>query len=199
MIHARHAIRTSFGLVLLSVAANAATVSGNDLSRCASIASPGTRLACYDALAHRVPEVASAPAASLNATPPASVALPAPVAPAATSVATPSPAAATASPAAAAASPDDANSFGLSALQRHVAVVGPKQESGRIVSMAANQAGHSTIVLDSGQTWTVLDDDGFVSNGEQVTIKRAALGSFSDDDTVAPHLPGPSGSVAKSL
>lgn len=157
MIHARHAICTSFGVVLLSATASAATVSSDDLSRCAGIASPGARLACYDALAHRAPEVATAPAASLRATP-ASVAPSTTVAPAAPS--------------------DDPKSFGLSAVQRHVALVGPKEESGRIVSLAANQAGHSTIVLDSGQTWTVLDDDGFVSNGDHITIRRAALGSF---------------------
>jgi hypothetical protein len=157
MIHVKHAIWTSFGVVLLSAAANAATVSSDDLSRCASIASPGTRLACYDALAHRAPEVVPSAAASLSATP-ASVAPPAPVA-----AARPS---------------DDPKSFGLSAVQRHVAVVGPKEESGLIVSLTANQTGHSIIVLDSGQTWTVLDDDGFVSNGDHVTIKRAALGSY---------------------
>lgn len=172
MIHARHAICTSLGVVLLSATAGAVTVSSDDLSRCASIASPGSRLACYDALAHRAPEVVPAAAASLSATP-AYVAPPAPVAPAATSTATASPAAV-----AAVAPPDDPKSFGLSAVQRHVAVVGPKEESGRIVSLAANQAGHSTIVLDSGQTWAVLDDDGFVSNGDHITIKRAALGSY---------------------
>ncbi len=178
MIHAQHAIFTSLGAVLLSATASAATasaatVSSDDLSRCASIASPSTRLACYDALAHRAPEHVPPAAASLSATP-AAGAPPAPAAPAATtSTAIPSPAAV-----AAAASPDDAPSFGLSAVQRHVAVVGPKQESGRIVSLGTNQAGHSTIVLDSGQTWTVLDDDGWVSNGDQVTIKRAALGSY---------------------
>ena len=163
MIHARHALCTSFGVVLLSATASAATVSSDDLSRCAGIAAAGTRLACYDALAHRAPEVAPAPAASLSATP-ASVVPAAPVAPVATSTAP--------------AVPDDPKSFGLSAVQRHVAVVGPKEESGRIVSLGTNQAGHSTIVLDSGQTWTVLDDDGFVSNGDHITIKRAALGSY---------------------
>jgi hypothetical protein len=169
MIHVKHAIWSSFGVVLLSAAAGAATVSSDDMSRCAGIASPGTRLACYDALAHRAPELATAPATSLSATP-ASVASPAPVVPLATSPAVASPAAAP--------PPDDPKSFGLSAVQRHVAVVGPKEESGRIVSLAANQTGHSIIVLDSGQTWTVLDDDGFVSNGDHITIKRAALGSY---------------------
>jgi hypothetical protein len=33
-------------------------------------------------------------------------------------------------------------------------------------------------VLDSGQTWTVLDDDGRVSAGDAVTIKKATLGAF---------------------
>jgi hypothetical protein len=36
----------------------------------------------------------------------------------------------------------------------------------------------TTIVLDIGQTWSVPDNDGRLSKGDQVTIKRAALGSF---------------------
>jgi hypothetical protein len=34
------------------------------------------------------------------------------------------------------------------------------------------------VVLDSGQTWTVMDNDGRLAAGDAVTIKRAALGSF---------------------
>jgi len=34
------------------------------------------------------------------------------------------------------------------------------------------------VVLDNGQTWTVMDNDGRLASGDAVTIKRAALGSF---------------------
>jgi hypothetical protein len=56
--------------------------------------------------------------------------------------------------------------------------VGPKSISAHIDAVSAGQSGQSTIVLDSGQTWTVLDDDGRVSAGDAVTIKKATLGAF---------------------
>jgi hypothetical protein len=178
MIHVQQCVKhLSVGLLLgLSATAGAATVSSDDLARCAGIALPTTRLACYDALAHRAPDAAPPAAASLSAVPASPVAPAAAVAPMAP--VTPAPGAAPPAAAAAIGAPDDPKSFGLSAAQRHVAFVGPKEEAGRIVSFSANQAGHSTIVLDNGQTWTVLDDDGWLSNGDEVTIKRATLGSF---------------------
>jgi hypothetical protein len=139
---------------VLPAAAGATTVSSDDLAHCARIATRDARLECYDTLAQRPPDAA----------PPASARRPA---------SAPPPAPASATPAA-----DDPKSFGLSPVQRRVAVTGPKEESAHIVSMAVNQAGHSTIVLDSGQTWTVLDDDGWLSSGDQVTIKHATLGSY---------------------
>ena len=46
------------------------------------------------------------------------------------------------------------------------------------MSLSSDSVGHAVIVLDSGQTWAVTDDDGWLSNGDKVVIKRAALGSF---------------------
>lgn len=163
---ARRALRfLSFAPGLLPLVCAAAAVNSEDLARCAGIASRDARLACYDALAHRVADTVPAGAATARA-PNAPVTVAAP------------PVAAAAPAAPAAAADDDPNSFGLSAVQRHVAVVGPKQESARITSLSTNQTGRSVIVLDNGQTWTVLDDDGFLSNNDQVTIKRASLGSY---------------------
>jgi hypothetical protein len=170
---------------LLPAAASAATISSDDLARCARIATRDARLDCYDALAQRldtapsaplaksapVPVAATAAATTQHASAPSLVPAP-PLAPA------PPPVSAQPAPAPATPAADDLKSFGLSPVQRHVAVVGPKEESARIVSMASNQAGHSTIVLDTGQTWTVLDDDGWLSSGDQVTIRRATLGSY---------------------
>jgi len=145
----------------------AAVVNSDELAHCAAIASRDARLACYDALAHRAPDATLATTAAA-----------APSGPRAPATAAPTIAPAAPEAPAATAAVDDPNSFGLSAVQRRVAVVGPAQEFARIISLAANQAGHATIVLDSGQTWIVLDNDGFLSNNDQVTIKRAALGSY---------------------
>ena len=153
----------------------AASPTPEDLARCAAISTNETRLACFDALtragaAHAPNPAPLAPTAPVA--PSAPVAASAPQAPVA-----PQAAAAPAAPAALS-DPNDPRNFGLSPAQRHVAVVGPKREEARIVSMAPNQAGHATVVLDNGQTWAVLDDDGWISSGDQVSIKRASLGSY---------------------
>jgi hypothetical protein len=150
---------------VLPAVASATTVSSDDLAHCARIATRDARLDCYDTLAQRPPD--AAPSAPLARSAPAAAAMPA---------ATPS--APPPTPASATPAVDDPKNFGLSPVQRHVAVAGPKEESARIVSLAVNQAGHSTIVLDSGQTWTVFDDDGWLSSGDQVRIKRATMGSY---------------------
>jgi hypothetical protein len=38
--------------------------------------------------------------------------------------------------------------------------------------------GHATLVLDNGQTWTVMDTGARLAVGDVVSIRRAALGSF---------------------
>jgi hypothetical protein len=169
---------------------------GQDLARCAAISAADARLACYDAMANRTATSSAAsprapqptPAASAPtvaspavASAPAAPAVPARVPPSAQSAsataAAPTPPAAPAT-AAAVANPEDPSQFGLSPVQRHVAVAGPKEERGQIVSVSAGMVGHATVVLDSGQTWAVLDSDGSLSSGDKVVIKRAALGSF---------------------
>jgi hypothetical protein len=153
------------------IAVHAAAPSAGDVARCLALAAPETRLACYDALAHRwadaAPGVAAAEAqAAAN---PASTAAPPPAA-AAPPAAVPAPTAASA--------PGDPKNFGLTLVQQHVADAGPQSIQARIVQISADHLGHAVIVLDSGQTWKVTDDDGWLSQGDRVTIKRAALASF---------------------
>jgi len=162
-------LQSLFGLALsLSLAAHAdGGPSGQAIARCAAISASDARLACYDALANRTGAPAAAMPHAAQPAPPAS----SPVAGSATT-----PVATVA--AAAAPSPEDPSQFGLSPVQRHVAVAGPKEEHAQIVSISFGVVGHATIVLDSGQTWAVLDSDNLVSSGDKVVIKRAALGSF---------------------
>lgn len=138
-------------------AATAAAAPGADeMARCASIAAPDTRLACYDVLAHRpVEKAAPAPAAVLK------------------------PAKAPAeAPASAAAIASDPKNFGLTPAQQHLLDVGPKAVAAHISILSSDKLGQTTIVLDSGQTWTVLDDDGRLASGDAVRIKRAMAGSY---------------------
>jgi hypothetical protein len=81
-------------------------------------------------------------------------------------------------PVAAAPIPADPKNFGLSPAQQHTTDLGPKSIAARISIVSANQAGQTTLVLDSGQTWIVMDNDGRLAAGDAVTIRRAALGSF---------------------
>ncbi len=48
----------------------------------------------------------------------------------------------------------------------------------RIMSVTRYEPGHASIVLDNDQRWVVNEDDGRLSPGDQVTIKRAAMGSY---------------------
>jgi hypothetical protein len=168
-------VNKSVSCLLLGLSVSAAAAPSNeDMARCAAISAPDARLACYDTLAHRPPEKVSRAAA---ATPPS----PAPAAPAA-APAVIAPAAAAAAPihapVAATPNPADPKNFGLSAVQQHTADLGPKSITAHISIVSSNQAGQTFVVLDSGQTWTVMDNDGRLAAGDAVTLKRAALGSF---------------------
>jgi hypothetical protein len=181
-------------LILIPVTAMAVAAPGADeMARCASIAAPEARLACYDAVQHRpadkapaqVAAAAAAPAAVAPAQAPAPAPAPAPaaVAPAQAPAPVPAPAPAQSptpapAPISAAAIAADPNNFGLNAKQQHTADLGPKSIAAHIAIVSSNALGQTTIVLDSGQTWAVLDNDGWLSKGDAVTIKRAALTSF---------------------
>lgn len=176
------ALPTLAGLVslLLFSIAQAAGASAADLAQCAAVSAAEARLACYDALAHRgagpaaTSQSAAGPAAS---TPPAVRTTP-PAPPSTAAVSSP-----TVVPAPDAVSLDDPKNFGLSLnqLQRgqsKAPTTGLKSVTARITSMAPAGMGRSRIVLDNDQTWDVLDDDGAISSGLEVTIRKATLGSF---------------------
>jgi hypothetical protein len=150
---------TKYAAWLVSLAAVAAAAKAADadgLAHCAGIAAPSERLACYDALAHR----------------PADKTPPTPAATAATAAAAP-PAAS-----AAAISAADRRNFGFSLAQQHMAFAGPKSIDARITAVGSSPHGQTNIVLDSGQTWVVSENDGWLSKGDAITIKRASLGAY---------------------
>jgi hypothetical protein len=135
-------------------------VSPAALASCAAIGDPGQRLDCYDRLAGRAPAPrgAAAPIAaprnSAGGVPPA------------------------ATPAATAAIPAAPQSFGLYAVEHPQPAVQPALAA-KVISIGSNAGGHSTVTLEGGQLWELLDDpDPILAEGQMVTIRRAALGSF---------------------
>jgi hypothetical protein len=159
----------------LLAASAAAAASNVDMARCAAIAAPDSRLACYDTLAHRPADKApNAVSVAPPAPAPAPVLAPAPLPAPAAAVA---PAAATQAPLPAAVAADPKN-FGLTPAQQHTANLGPKSIAAQISIVSSDQTGRTLLVLNNGETWTVMDNDGRISSGDAVTIKRAALGSF---------------------
>jgi hypothetical protein len=165
--------RSGAALILLAATA-AAGPSNDDMARCAVIPASDSRLACYDALAHRPAD--KLPSAAAKRTPaPAAAPAPTPTtAPAPTTVA----ATPVQAPVSAAAIAADPKNFGLTPAQQHIADLGPKSIAAHISIVSSDQLGRTLVVLDSGETWTVMDNDGRLSSGDAVTIKRAALGSF---------------------
>jgi hypothetical protein len=174
--------RVYFGVCIAHIAAllavslparSATTPTAGDLARCAGIAAPDARLACYDGLAGRSADRAATAAetAARSSTAAASTAAPAiraaPTTPAATA---PAPAAA-----------GEAQNFGLTPAQRHQAPEGPAAIQARIAKIIEDRrVGRTYVVLDNGQTWSFTDaeEDARLGPGDPVTIKHAALGSF---------------------
>jgi hypothetical protein len=156
-------------LILMAATATATSSaagapSNDDMARCAAIQAANSRLSCYDTLAHRPAD--KVPALAAKITPAAATPTPAAPAPAVQASTT------------VAAIAADPQNFGLTAVQTHTAELGPRSETAHVSIVSSDQSGRTLVVLDSGQTWTVLDPDGRLSSGDAVTIKRAALGSF---------------------
>lgn len=165
----------SISCLLLGLSVSATAAPGNDeLARCAAIAAPDARLACYDTLAHRPADKIRSAAAMPPASSAPAVPATAPV------VAAPATAAAAATQASAVVAPNpaDPKDFGLTPAQQHTTDLGPKSIAAHISILSSNQEGKTFVVLDNGQTWNVMDNDGWLASGDAVTIKRKALGSF---------------------
>jgi hypothetical protein len=184
-------IRFKIGTTLILMAAAAAAAPSNeDMARCAVIPAPDSRLACYDALAHRpvdkvpsasakdIPMRATAAAIAPGAAPTTVPTRTTAGAPTTAPVPITAAAAPTQAPASAAAIAADPKNFGLTPAQQHTADLGPKSIAAQISIVSSDQTGRTLVVLDNGETWTVMDNDGRLSSGDAVTIKRAALGSF---------------------
>ena len=139
------------------------------LKSCATIAAPSERLACYDQLAAGTASGAAAPAAGAAPQAPAS----APV-----HAAAPVAAAAPATGAVAAATPATKDSFGLYAAEHPVAPTPASSVTLKVVGTGSSAGGHPTVALEGGQLWELDEADPLLADGDLVTIKRAALGSF---------------------
>ena len=147
----------------LLCAGTATAAVADDIARCAAIAAAEARLACYDALAARRTTGAAprAPAVAPSAAAPSSAA------------SSPAPAAITMPSA-----PGRADSFGLNPAQLHREPAGPAAIQAIVSALTATRDGRTILGLDNGQTWVIDEPDVRVAVGDEVTIKRAALGSF---------------------
>ncbi len=77
--------------------------------------------------------------------------------------------------------------FGLSTTQQKSAPQGPSSIEAQVTQLSQDQALRSFVVLDNGQTWLSTDGTMELINGEQVTIRRAAFGSFMLVSTQSKH------------
>jgi len=136
------------------------------LARCAGIAANQARLACYDGLARQI--AAAPPPAATTTAPPAMPTL------------TPAPSAGAASANPPEAHADAARNFGLSPAQINPKPAGPTAIEAHLAGIAFNQGefGQTYLRLDNGEVWKTRDDVARLAVGDQVKIKRAALGSY---------------------
>jgi len=142
-----------------------AAVSMSALRACAGISTADERLACYDQLAAR-PAAPAETAPRVPARTAGAAAVPAGAAPAVPAV-----------PAVPAASA--AQNFGLYAAEHPAPPPATsKSLTLRVVGLGSSAGGRSTVALEGGQVWELEDADPLLADGDAVTIKRAALGSF---------------------
>jgi hypothetical protein len=139
--------------MLLTGVATAAPSATDAFTRCRDLEPAEVRLACYDAAAGRRPSDTPAGAAA------------APVARAPT----PSPEAEKA---------EQLRNFGLTPAQVNPKPQGPEAIHSRIAALSTDRIGHAVVTLENGQTWQISDDASRLAIGQDVTIKKAALGSF---------------------
>jgi hypothetical protein len=164
--HGSAQLATVFGIFASAYSAAAPTAA--DLARCAAIADPAARLACYDTIS--ADKADGRPSAVPPAAPSAAAAPSSPAAPVATTA-----------PSAPAFS-GDPKDFGFTAAQRApvASQSGPKAINARITKVVDTRWGQPYAVLDNGQTWVFVDSDqdAGLKPQDPITIKRGALGSF---------------------
>jgi hypothetical protein len=147
---------------------------------CTPLASDRERLACYDAAVGRVPTDVAAQREIAPATPVAT----APVAgtPPAAPVPAPTASAGITAAAAATTKAEPVEDFGLSeqARREREGVVTTTSITARIESVGQTTDGRQAVTLDNDQMWVQLEASTRVRlrTGDEVTIRRAALGSF---------------------
>ena len=78
---------------------------------------------------------------------------------------------------AARADPAPTQSFGLYAAE-HPAPTISNTVSARILAVGSSANGHPTVTLEGGQRWELDGPDALLADGDAITIKRAAFGSF---------------------
>jgi hypothetical protein len=168
---------------LACAAQPAPTPSSQALAACASLTDSAERLACYDKVVGRgTAPVAAAPSAApaqpAGAPPPPTAApgskatLVAPAAPASNAPVTPTP------PGSAAPAPSSPQSFGLYSVEHPKVAVSPTLEA-RVVALGKSKDERTTVILDGGAVWELLDEaDPLLAVGDTVTLRRAALGSY---------------------
>jgi hypothetical protein len=150
--------------------------SSNDLNTCAAIQTQAERLACYDKLAGRGATPSSAAATPQPA--------PSPAAPASSGTKNHTPAAPAAAPdpvptPAAAPAPGTPEAFGLYKAEHPAAPKSPVETvTGKVVDLKYDAYGRETISLEGGAVWQLAGSDAILAKGDEVTIKRAVMGSY---------------------
>jgi hypothetical protein len=160
-------------------AAHLPAAEAQDLKSCSTIDDDAARLACYDRLAGRSNEAATA-----GSTPVAASAPERAVAPSAPAAATAAAAPVTAAAAAAAATAEQ--DFGLTPAAKKAREpeaaepARPESIERTIAAVARDGQDRFVVTLDDGQVWAQNEPKAGVHprKGESVTISRAALGSY---------------------
>jgi len=152
------------GLALPAAGTVPPTVSA-ELARCAALTAAEERLACYDALNCAAVTNADERLACYDALAKTQSARP--------------PAAPAVAPAAAASDGAIADAgFGAAPHKSPPTPKGPEQIKALVAEVNVDRLGTVTVSLENGQTWTFHDPEPRIKSGDEVTIRRASLGSY---------------------
>jgi len=178
-------ITVSSIVMLLALPAVAAPVDTRELARCHAMANRDQQLDCYEALATAAlaANAAAGPSAAAPTTPtaagqPGSIGGQSAPTAAAAPTAPPAGQPAPAGPAAGTTDPNDPANFGLTRRQVEPHRSGPSAVESIVSQMTLDRHQNVTVVLENGQTWTLIEPDPRLRPGDSVTIKRASLGSY---------------------